>query len=70
MKCSMFLCPDVPEFSDIIGSSLVEKLEQSSDHSQTQNILQKCFTALMTCDPDIVKEKLAALVKRLQDMSK
>ncbi len=60
---------DVPEFGSVIGTSLAEKLSQSSDE-QTPHVLQECFTALMTCDPAVVQEKLQTLVQRLENSSK
>ena len=56
----------IPEFSNIVGATLVEELSSASDSAAEKAALQKCFTALMTSEKSKVETQLTSLVSRTQ----
>lgn len=61
---------NVPEFGSIMGLELVQELKQVSEEDDVKVTLQKCFTSLMTCEPEFVRDQLAKLVGRLEKAGK
>ena len=55
----------VPELGSIMGASLTAALGAATNEGDVQSAVQDCFTALMTCPPDVINDKLNALVSRL-----
>ncbi|XP_019616439.1 PREDICTED: mannose-6-phosphate isomerase-like [Branchiostoma belcheri] len=58
----------VAEFQAVVGSEAAEALmtaQSSGQPDQVAQAMQKCFTALMTCDKDTVAKQLASLLDRL-----
>ena len=58
----------MPEFRSIIGEELVAEFSNSCNASEEKSSLKKCFTALMTCNTDKIKEKIEKLSSRLREM--
>lgn len=53
---------------EIIGEDLISELESSSEESAVDMSVKKCFSALMTCDPSVVKDKQNSLIRRFTDL--
>lgn len=54
------------ELRALIGEVLCAEFESSSSDTS----LQKCFTALMTCDADVMATQLSRLVARVEETGK
>ncbi len=62
---------EVPEFRAVIGEDLAEAFcgAAAAGAAGGEAALQRCFTALMTRDADVVKTQLDALTQKLSDAS-
>lgn len=67
--CMAWLFTDVSEFHEIIGKELAAEFAQANNVDESQKSLQKCFTALMTCQPSVLEAKLQSLVTKIENLS-
>ena len=64
--CFKWIISEVVELRYIVGEELISKLDKGSGDESDQRVVRDCFTALMTCPDDVVRQQLMVLLKRLQ----